>query len=140
MFCRRPVLTATSVATHPGGECVRVRRREHADLGHRDAGGLCLPGDGFQQPALGLVARLPDELHAHGPLGHELRHRQGNEGAAESDHGGQHQQRLQIQVDAVFRQDAFEAQQLEDHADEHQNGRVGRQEKQDSHHVGYDLV
>ena len=85
-------------------------------------------------PALRRAARRLDDLHAHAALGHHLGHGQRNEGTAEADHRRHDQQRLQVQVNVVFRQDAFQPQHLENNTDQDQHGGVGRQEKHYAHH------
>ena len=85
------------------------------------------------QPLLRLVGRLLDEAYAHGALGHPLGHQKRNERAAESDDGGHQQQGLQIQVDAIFLQDAFESEDLKYDTDDYQYGGVARQEQEYSH-------
>ena len=98
-----------AVTTHTRGKSIRFRRIENAHFRHADAGIFSLPANRFHQPLFGAVGRGVYDLDAHGALGHELGHGQGNERTAETNHGRQDQQRLQVQVDAVLRQDALQA-------------------------------
>jgi hypothetical protein len=113
------------VAAHAGGERIRVRGIKDAHFRHIDAGLAGLAPDGVNQPLLGAIGRLLDQLHAHGALCHELRHRQRDKRATKTDHGRHHQQGLQIQVDTVLGQDALDAKHLKDNADQYQHSRIG---------------
>ena len=86
------------VAARAGGERVRLRRIEDADLRHADAGGLRLALHGVDEPALGGVGRLRDDPHAHHALGRPLGHRERDERAGEADDGREDQQLAEVEV------------------------------------------
>jgi hypothetical protein len=54
--------------------------------------------------------------------------------AAEADYGRHHEQCLQIQIDAVLGEYAFQPQQAEHQRDNNENGDVGREKKKNSNH------
>jgi hypothetical protein len=123
------------VTPRAGGERVGLRRIEDADFRHADAGELGLLANGVDQPALGGVRRLGDDLHAHHSLGRPLGHCERDEGAGEAHHRGKHQQRAEVQVHALRVEDALEPDQAEDDPQQHDDGQVGGEEQRDSLHL-----
>ena len=107
------MLTATSALLRraPVANAFMSGEIEDADLRHADAGGLRLAAHGFDQPALGGVARLLDDAHAHHALGDELGHRERDERAGETEDGGEDQQGVEIEPDALLVEDAVDAEQ-----------------------------
>ena len=70
-------------------------------------------------------AAFLDHLRAHCPLGHPLGKEQGNQRAAEPEYGAHDQQGTEVQVDAIFRQNALQPQQVKYNPYQNQNGNVG---------------
>ena len=70
----RPVDTATRelLRVGPVAKALISGRVVDADFRHLDAGGLGLAAHGVEQPELAFAARLVDQLHAGGALGHPL--------------------------------------------------------------------
>ena len=123
------------VAVPARGEGVGVRGVEDADLRHLDAGGLGLARHGGHQPLLEGRGGAVDDLDAHGALGHALGHQEGDDRAGEADQRRPDQHRRQIQIDAVSLQEALETQQLENQADDQEDGDVSREKEKDAFHV-----
>ncbi len=122
------------IAACTGGEGVRLRRLEDADFGHADACGRRVPAHGFHQPRLGGARRLLDDPDAHGALGHPLRDGEGDEGTAEAEQGGEHEQPLEAA--AAHGEVAVETQNLGDDGQDDENCEVGREKQQDAFHGG----
>ena len=114
------------------------RRIENADLRHADTGFLRLTTHRFDDPALGVVARLLDELHTHHALGAPLRHGERDEGAAEAEHGSKHEQAVQA---APLGGDVLiDAEHLHHDRQYEDDGEVGGKEQQNTFHTGQRLL
>ena len=68
-------------------------------------------------------------------LGDPLRHRQRDQGAGEADDGGEDEQRAEIELGAVLRQDLLDAQHVEHDVDHRENGDVGGNEQGNAFHL-----
>jgi hypothetical protein len=121
-----------TVLAHARGERVHVGRIVDADLGHLDAGLGRVFSHRLVQPELGRVGRRFDDPHAHRALGGPLGDRQRNERAAEAHHGGEYQQRAQ--VEAVLVQIRLHAEQTHGEGQHQHDGQIGAQKKQDAFH------
>ena len=68
-----------------------------ADFGHVDAGLVGKAAHGLDEPGMGRVARIVDDLRAGAALGDELAHQQRDGRAAEADDQREHQQPADVQ-------------------------------------------
>ncbi len=93
-----------------------------------------LTAHSLDQPPLNGVARLLDDVHAHRPLRHPLGEREGDERAAEAEHGGEDQQSPQVEAGAALVEDAVDPEQAQGDAQDHQDGDVGRKQQENAFH------
>lgn len=124
------------VARGPGGEGVHVRGIVDGHLRHTDAGLFRLTADRCHQPLLGRSARGLDDLGTDHAFGGPLRHRQGDQRTAETQHRGEDQQGVQVQVRALFVEDALHAEEAQGDAQHHDDRQVGGQEQENALHDG----
>ena len=102
------------------------------DFRHRDAGTLGEARHAADQPLVGRVRRVVDDLRAGRPLGHRLADQQRNDRATETHHQREAQQRAQIEPAGA--EVAVQAQQVHGDAQHHHHGDVGQQEQGDALH------
>ena len=124
------------VAARAGGEGVGRLGFEDGDLGHPDARGLRLVGDGLHQPGFRLVRGLADHVRPGRALGHPLRQQQRDEAAAHAEDRGVDQQGAMIEAHPLVVENAIHAEQPQHDAQNQQNRDVGRQEEEDALHGG----
>ena len=98
MLCSRPVLTATSAAFL----LAPVAKALGSGESKMPTSGMPMPAVSawrrtvFDQPLLGFIGGLLDDLHAHGHLGHPLGDQQRNERAAETEDRREDQQAVVV--------------------------------------------
>ena len=107
---------------------------ENADLRHTDSHPAGVILDHREQPLLGRVGRRADDLHAHEHLGLHLRQGERDEGAAEAEQRGPHQQARETA--AAFGEPHVEPEQVRHDRQHQQHGEVGREEQHDAFHDG----
>ena len=66
-------------------------------------------------------------------FGHPLGQKQRNQRATKAKNGTHDQQRTEVEVDTIFRQDTLQPQQIEYDADQHQYRDIGAKKQKNSH-------
>ncbi len=128
------------VAVPAGGEGVGLVGREDTHFGHLDAGLARQLFDRLQQPLLVAGARLADDLGAGGHLRHPLGDEQRNQGAGEAEHGAEHQQAAEVEVNPVGGHEPVETEQAQGNACNQHHREVGGYKQQNAHHGCYVLL
>ena len=124
------------VAVHAGGEGIGMRVPEDAHLGHADARLAGQPRHRLQQPLLGGIGGLLDDLHAHAVLGHGLGQGQRDERTAEADEQRHDENAVDLPGQALLCQPVVDAQHAHGHAEHDQDAEVGGEKEDDAHEHG----